>query len=845
MVEDKNNKDDEKINILSKEEKEDDDSNKKNNEYTEEKAVENMNTNDGETYNNLTTDKELVKDKKIKDNEKKNETVVEDGSINDNEMIEEIEVDKNNKDDEKIYNLCDEEKADEEMKKKDNENTEEKAVENKNKNDGDNYIISNDEKVDENNNKSDGKKTEENVVEDKKKDDEKINNLSEKEKVDENKNNKDDEKINNLSEEEKVNDQKNKEDKKKQDNENINNLSKEKIHQDKNKNDDNSPNNLSNEEKLDEGEQINTNSKFDDDQNKKKNEEIKKNKDEEEKVKESTDKLKSDFKEILNSSMRKNARRIQKEFHIREFSANNYLNTLEIIIGNYNHLRFQIQSLSNYFIDYFFSYFGYKYESQIKNINFFHFATQSWVLEAFQNIINKFRKSKINIRNEESKINTVGNYSFSDILCEILNFEANEQTYFSNFEIIAGNMYFNDVAKRMTELKLGKYFLNYIKFVCNQMKNEYIPTTLSKDDFECKLMVILIKAVELTLNKIENDSSDSNINFNTSKEKYIKFICHLQTLKNRKNIEFNFQNYLTILKQDSIIKLSDNESDESGFLNSSEAFYHFSICSFTDLVKDLNVLISESSNLFYKLRKILFRNREKLRNLYFNLSKNLSDIYSKSSQYRIDLKSLKNFYQYCENKLANVKEMKIANYNLGKFEKYKSWMKDNYDKNLRIYPYFLVNIWSQYHPSIDIYEKVYNPMKDFTISFTSNSVKFLIESSKNFKSRIDDVQKFVFEVTKKNYDYLAEDIFFSKNPLIQISQDNENDLIIIKISRRIILNDRKKFNSLMEDLSSLFSRIKIKENFIYIYNKTKENTIFLKENLLDRYKKFLSSSISN
>ena len=56
-------------------------------------------------------------------------------------------------------------------------------------------------------------------------------------------------------------------------------------------------------------------------------------------------------------------------------------------------------------------------------------------------------------------------------------------------------------------------------------------------------------------------------------------------------------------------------------------------------------------------------------------------MYSKTSLYRIDLKSLKSFYQYCGNKLANIKQLNIADYSVGKLEKYKLWMKDIYEKS--------------------------------------------------------------------------------------------------------------------------------------------------------------------
>ena len=349
----------------------------------------------------------------------------------------------------------------------------------------------------------------------------------------------------------------------------------------------------------------------------------------------------------------------------------------------------------------------------------------------------------------------------------------------------------------------------------------------------------------MTLNKINNDGRDSNGNSNTTEERYIMYSRHLQTLRYRKNLEHNFTNFVKVLKEDSLLVSEDNFSDEFGILNSSEAFFNFAMYSFSDLVQDLMLFTSVSSNLLYKFRTILYKNREKLEFLYSSMSKNLSDIYCRTSKYRFNSDSVKSYYKHLGNIITDLKAIKIVKYSKKKLGIYRAWVKDSYDHNLRYYPDFLLEKWYKYQPSIYIYERMYNPTKDLTISITSNSLKFIVGISKNLSTYVSDVQKKVFEISKSNYFYLTNEIIFSKEPLIEISENNENDSISIKISKKILINDVKKFNAFIEEITRLIISIKIKENAIYLYEKTKENSLYVKDNLLEKYRRFLSSGSSN
>ena len=204
-----------------------------------------------------------------------------------------------------------------------------------------------------------------------------------------------------------------------------------------------------------------------------------------------------------------------------------------------------------------------------------------------------------------------------------MDYDVDQSRFLTNLEIIAGSIYFNDVVKRMIEFRIGKYYLSNIKIICLQKKNENNSLSLSKYQFEIKLMQILVQAVELTLNKIENNLRDHNC-YSRSDKRYVRFSHHFQSLKNSENIEFNLKNYQKILKEDSAMQFDAIEEINK----SSVAFYHYAMVSLTDLVQDLINCISFSTN--FKFGMILNKKQEKLGLIYSSLSKNLSTLYSKT-----------------------------------------------------------------------------------------------------------------------------------------------------------------------------------------------------------------------
>ena len=497
-----------------------------------------------------------------------------------------------------------------------------------------------------------------------------------------------------------------------------------------------------------------------------------------EKDRDSEEKLKLILTEILKNSLRENTIRIQKEFNRREFSANDYLINLESIVIKYINYNHDKKSRWNFYLNIFLNYLGYKHKSNIKNINFFHFASQSWIIEVFTFIKKKFL-IEYQTNNETSKIN-FANYTYSEIFCEIINYQVLEKRYLANLEILAGNSYFSDVAIKLSELRFAKYFLQNINLVCNNAKNETVFASLSKVEFEDKLMNILILAMETTLNMI-NGGRDS---YNQKEMNKIRYAHYLKYLRDKKLTVFNYENYLKELKNDHLLNINNDEEDI--ILKSSDAFFYFASINFKDLINDLNLLINICNNSLDKLGIIFKINQEKLYNLYSRFKNNYYNRYSqsKSNEFILDKLSI----NYLEKLVSYLRVINLKN--------------------------------------------VYNPIQNSKFSIKSSN--FYLSISKNSSLYFSDLKKMIIEKTKNNYNFLIDQI--TNQNLFDIYIEKES--IIITISRKILLSNKKTIYSLLQDISQW---IDIKEKTRYLYGKAIEKTLFHRDNLIEKYKRFFTN----
>ena len=156
----------------------------------------------------------------------------------------------------------------------------------------------------------------------------------------------------------------------------------------------------------------------------------------------------SSYKEYIREKIRDKADKFQKGLLSFENKSVDFLNNVYRIVQKNHQIREYLKSLRNYYMNYFFNYFGYRYESIIENPNFFHFISQAWLVNAF----------------EEIKETTISdNENYSTILEKLFDVEISKKKLISSLELITETIYVSDSAIKLTEITLSKNILKHIK----------------------------------------------------------------------------------------------------------------------------------------------------------------------------------------------------------------------------------------------------------------------------------------------------------------------------------------------------------------------------------------------
>jgi hypothetical protein len=421
-------------------------------------------------------------------------------------------------------------------------------------------------------------------------------------------------------------------------------------------------------------------------------------------------------------------------------------------------------------------------------------------------------------------------------LSGILNVNIQEICFLRNLEIITGTNYFNDAVLRLTEMKVGKYFFESIISVTNDLKNEEIPETLSKENFENKLMEILIKSVESTLNKIDKLGSDLKSESSGYVQYYQKFQILIEC-----NKEPNFKDFIKILLEDPLLYNNKRPSDDISFLKSAEAFYNFAVLKLDNVIEDIIAFNTHSTNFFYKLKVVIFNNREKILSFYSTIYNTLLKTYS-ITKAKINFGILEKYYKHLENQISNLREIKLISRNIFTFEDYSQWIKLIYYKINDFYPKSFLDKVSEMCPMISYNENIYYPAKNFIITVTSWSVNLIINFPKILLRNFNNLVKKVSDMVLKNYYFLKDDLLFSKEKLIELNYEKERDLFIISLSRKLQIIDSNCFYMLIQKIYNLLNLKIIRESSFNIYMKAQENSLLHKEALINKYKSFFSCS---
>ena len=522
----------------------------------------------------------------------------------------------------------------------------------------------------------------------------------------------------------------------------------------------------------------------------------------------------SSYNEFIRGKIKEKASKFQEELMSLEHKAVDFLKNLYSVIQKNHHIREYLKSVKNYYMNYFFNYFGYRYESIIESPNFFHFISQAWLVNAFEQI-----KQTTNLDNE----------NYTSIIEKLFEVDVNKKKLISSLELITETIYVSDPTIKITELTLGKNFLKHIKQVLKEKKNQFSKTILTKEEFGMIIMEILRKTVNLTINEIDSfDADNKNLIFYETYQEMISL-----------NESPTLEEFTSKVEEKSNGKNEANKLDIT-MTNACEAFYFFSQSSFSTLIVDLEMFNLQYTSFISKIRIILNKKGHSLKEFMFKIYKDLEQIYSNVKD-NIKFKKLFEFYKISNEKLKifkdNSREMVVTKYN-----NYRDWVYNSKIKNTFMYPGFIfekVNELSS-NSRVFLYDKIYQPSKNITFSASAYSYNLIINNVENVKESSLTVYSSIKENTLKllNSKLKIKEDYIDK--FIKIHVDEEKNLIIIEISKKLFAINSDKFTTFISKTLEILKNLKLKENIQQIYEKSKETSLHLKDKAIEKYKKFVT-----
>jgi len=145
------------------------------------------------------------------------------------------------------------------------------------------------------------------------------------------------------------------------------------------------------------------------------------------------------YREYIKDKIKEKAIKIREELISIEHKAVDFLNKIFKVVQKNRNIREYLKSMKNYYLNYFFNYFGYRYEPIIENPNFFHFISQAWLVNAFEQIKGS------SVKEEEN---------YSTIMKKLLDVDVDKKQLISSLELITETIYISDPAIKLTELNL-------------------------------------------------------------------------------------------------------------------------------------------------------------------------------------------------------------------------------------------------------------------------------------------------------------------------------------------------------------------------------------------------------
>jgi hypothetical protein len=520
--------------------------------------------------------------------------------------------------------------------------------------------------------------------------------------------------------------------------------------------------------------------------------------------------------------------------------ATNQVKKISSISKNFENLQRNLYSYRNILFDNIFEKIGYEYKGKIQEPNFLHLSTQSFLIGIYQEI------------DKEIKDNNLEKITYCDLINLISQAIVKENFFVEAMEIQIGK--FKSLRPFVKEDKIFRSMLIDLNSTKNEiLKNEEIlkNQNLTEKDFK----KILEKIFKISLNVFLN-----NINSDEDEKKNYLLYENFENLQEKNKENFDLDIFLTqyALMKNINLNKNDKKSDKN-LINQLEGYYRFCLCSFDDIINEIEQFNENANSLIFKISSILekfeyfeifknFKNLESLRN--FVGLKNFKNFSILENSYGESLLALKKFSNF-SNENFSLKNFSYENFNfLKEFLLQNNYIDINSNfRNLRekfdfdfdfkfnfdfkfLFDFSAINALNKrYQNFLNFMESLYNSIKlksDKTyleIETKSSKLKKWINSIECVKSTKEKTYenfnktKILYEkISNKFHDSMNFNLNFYKEKFLVklnslcIKENSEKFLFSIKDSS---LEKIKYFKEIIINFLSLYAK-KLNESFNYL-----------------------------
>lgn len=456
------------------------------------------------------------------------------------------------------------------------------------------------------------------------------------------------------------------------------------------------------------------------------------------------------------------------------------------ILSNFTKIQNQAATYSSYL----FALLGYKFTNHIKEANFYHYASEAYILCLFSELKDDIQNDVLkSLHNNKNPIDV--KYSYNDILIKINDAEINEAKFMKILEFLLGTEGTNDSIVKVTQLKLAQLFLKKVKLSKKEIIDVKSHANLTRTEFEDILINMLRKGLNYTLNELDPSEED--------KSNLILFDSFKSPENHEKPTFGYFVNEINKRKGKTSTGNIESSKVEIEIVNPYLIFYNFSIVNFSDFLVDIDIFIEDANSIIYKIKQLLAFYYDKSFEL-FNFVYGLSLTLMNSAANLNVIKYLESIFKIFAGK--TVLGIKLVQ---KKKEQLKDWINSSFigelNKDLvKSFKAFYIN---------NIFERYIKPSQELRTFLITNTFNFAIDAYGMTKTQIDSFilmmsQRIqgIFELLKVNKEKI-----FGPNPLFKIIYNNGR-YIDIEINKNLNLLKNQVVANFINDLFNQINEVR-------------------------------------